>query len=116
MSGTPDDPRPGDKVLPSRRVNLITLVLAALLGAILAIPANALWDSITDRGPEIEGESTEVGESEASLLDAIHAAAEEAVEVDDGKYKGKSLKVVSIELTADNPHITAYRVILKPTD
>jgi hypothetical protein len=94
-------------------LGLIVLVAAAL-GAALFAGGQWAYDEAT--GPtSIDGRAEEVGETEPSLDDAIHAAAEAAVEVEGGKYNGDTFEVARIELTAGNPHITAYRVILQPT-
>ena len=102
----------------SGRALVGVIAVAALLGALLAIPVTWAADAIGDRIDEtdsIAGVSNEVAESEADLLDAVHTAAEEAVTFEGGKYKGDTFKIARIELTADNPHITAYRVVLQPS-
>jgi hypothetical protein len=91
----------------------IMLVLAAILGALIFAlgqwAVEKVWEPTT-----VQGESGGTTEAEASLLDALHEAAEEAVTVDDGKYSGEWFKVTRIEFTAGNPHVTAYRVVVEP--
>ena len=87
-------------------------VVAGIVGAIAVLLVQVGVEALTEP-TSVDGISEEVGETVPSLEDAIHAAAEEAVEIDDGKFKGESLKVARIEVTANNPHITAYRVILE---
>lgn len=105
----------------NRKTAVVVIALAAALGALLAIPvvlgAAALWDSrdSPDTFEGVAGEPSEA-EDEPDLLAAIEAAAEEAVEFEGGRYKGQDFKITSIELTASNPHITAYRVVVEPKD
>jgi hypothetical protein len=92
------------------RLWAVTLV-AGVVGAISVLVVQLGIDKLAEP-TKVDGISEEVGEAEPSLEDAIHAAAEEAVEIEDGKFKGESLKIARIEVTANNPHITAYRVVL----
>lgn len=57
------------------------------------------------------GVSEGTDESPATLEEAIHDAAIQAVR---GGQADATLKVVHIEFTAHNPHITAYKVIVTP--
>ena len=60
----------------------------------------------------IEGVSTRVRDGAyPSLEDAIHNAAHDAV---DKGYGGQAIRIDSIEFTAENPHITQYRVTGTP--
>jgi hypothetical protein len=101
------------------RLNKVSLglvvMIAAFLGALLFAVGDLLVDEVSEP-TSIEGTSEETAEQEPDLADAIHDAAERAVEIEGGKYKGETFEIAKIELTADNPHITAYRVILQPAD
>jgi hypothetical protein len=90
----------------------VVTVVAGIVGAI-AVLVVQLGIDVLKEPTSIDGTSEEVGETVPSLEDAIHAAAEEAVEIQGGEFKGESLKVARIEVTANNPHITAYRVVLE---
>jgi hypothetical protein len=89
----------------------LIVVVAAVLGAALAFAAQWAYDQANE--PTSIDNTLQADGDEPTLDDAIHEAAEEAVQVEGGKFKGKTFKVARIELTADNPHITAYRVILE---
>jgi hypothetical protein len=63
------------------------------------------------RAPAYVGVSEEAHERAATLEEAIHDAAVQAVQGGHGEAR---LKVVDIEFTAHNPHITAFRVTVIP--
>ncbi len=96
--------------------SLVPIVLiASIVGGLLVLGGQWVVDEIREP-TSIEGESLKSGEQqEADFLEAMHAAAQEAVDIEDGKYKDEPLEVAKIEVTAGNPHITAYRVILQPS-
>ena len=99
----------------SWRLGAIVL-LAAILGAALFAAGQWLYDEVTE--PQtFTGESTvpEGAEEEPVLQDALDEAVQEAVEFEDGKYKGDSFEITRVELTTSNPHVTAYRVVIAPT-
>ena len=97
--------------------SLVPIVLiASIIGGLLVLGGQWVVDELRGDPTSIEGESLKLGEEQdADLLEAMHAAAQEAVDVEDGKYKDEPLEVAKIEVTAGNPHITAYRVILQPS-
>jgi hypothetical protein len=98
--------------LRSWSLGLIVLV-AAILGGLVVLGGEWAVDELTEP-TTIEGRSEQgIAQEEPDLMEAIHDAAVAAVEVEGGKFKGEELEIDKIWLTADNPHITAYRVILQ---
>lgn len=63
------------------------------------------------RTPAYVGFSEGTEERPATLEEALHDAADQAVR---GGQADEAFKVVHIEFTAHNPHITAYKVIVTP--
>jgi hypothetical protein len=89
------------------------IVLAAsVLGAALFAAGQWAYDK-ADEPTSIDNTLRADEDTEITLDDAVHEAAEEAVEVEGGRFKGETFKIARIEVTANNPHITAYRVILE---
>ena len=89
----------------------VIVVVASALGA--AFFAAGQWAYDERNEPTSIDNTLQADGAEPSLDEAVHAAAEEAVEVEGGKFKGETFKIARIELTANNPHITAYRVVLE---
>ena len=93
---------------------VLVVLIASIVGGLLVLGGERAVDEIREP-TSIEGTSAEDGEQEPDLVEAIHDAAQRAVDIEGGKYEDESLEIAKIELTADNPHITAYRVILQPS-
>jgi len=89
------------------------VVVASALGAALFAAGQWAYDKADE--PTSIDNTLQADGTEPSLDDAVHEAAEQAVQVEGGRFKGETFKIARIELTADNPHITAYRVILQPS-
>jgi hypothetical protein len=102
--------------MDTRERPYLIIVVAAVLGALLAIPvvwvAGEIWDRI-DEPDTFEGITEDAAEGgEPELAAALEAAVDEAVE--DPDNMGKEFQIERIELTASNPHITAYKVVISP--
>jgi hypothetical protein len=97
----------------STRQTWSVAVIAGIVGAVLVLVLQLGIETSTGPDTEVDVTTNAVNEQEPTLDDAIHAAAEEAVEIEGGEFKGESFKIARIEVTANNPHITAYRVVLE---
>jgi hypothetical protein len=89
------------------------VLVASVLGGVIV--AGIQWgvDKANEPTTSIENTLQPADGGEPTLDEAVHAAAVEAVEVEGGRFKGETFEIARIEVTADNPHIKAYRVILE---
>jgi hypothetical protein len=99
------------------RLNWLALVASALGAAIFALGLLG-YDEINEPSTSVDN-TLQVPNEEApdpTLDQAVHAAAVRAVAIENGRFEGETFKIARIEVTAGNPHIKAYRVILERDD